>query len=200
MNPRPKMAKFVLTTWAACFARQNPVSTSANPACMKITRTAPMITHNRFRCPPSSDHGIGLHRRETDRERLHPLPPERVDRQKRGGTGMTICVSPGASCRGGVSRAVAALFLLHVAFVSTTSSDCSLDSVCGQSATPSARRTAAFRPAVELAAVAIGDLEPAVDDAVIDRGGEARGMHVDLGTRRTRTRSTPAARDGPDFE
>ena len=39
------MAKFVLTTCAACFARQNPVSTSANPACMKITRTAPMMIH-----------------------------------------------------------------------------------------------------------------------------------------------------------
>ena len=31
MNPRPKMAKFVLTTCAACFARQKPVSTSAKP-------------------------------------------------------------------------------------------------------------------------------------------------------------------------
>ena len=38
------MAKFVLTTWAACFARQKPVSTSAKPACMKITSTAPMMT------------------------------------------------------------------------------------------------------------------------------------------------------------
>ena len=44
-NPSPKMAKFVLTTCAACFARQNPVSTSAKPACMKITRTAPMMIH-----------------------------------------------------------------------------------------------------------------------------------------------------------
>ena len=42
-NPSPKMAKFVLTTWAACFARQNPVSTRAKPACMKITSTAPMM-------------------------------------------------------------------------------------------------------------------------------------------------------------
>src|SRR2546423_11724615 len=40
------MAKFVDTTWAACLARQNPVSTRANPACMKITRTAPMTTHS----------------------------------------------------------------------------------------------------------------------------------------------------------
>ncbi len=32
------MAKFVLTTWAACLARQKPVSTRAKPACMKITR------------------------------------------------------------------------------------------------------------------------------------------------------------------
>ena len=42
------MAKFVLTTWAACLARQKPVSTRAKPACMKITRTAPMTTHRRF--------------------------------------------------------------------------------------------------------------------------------------------------------
>ena len=42
-NPSPKTAKFVLTTWAACFALQNPVSTSAKPACMKITSTAPMM-------------------------------------------------------------------------------------------------------------------------------------------------------------
>src|SRR5262245_25208547 len=39
------MAKLVLTTWAACLARQKPVSTRAKPACMKITRTAPMVTH-----------------------------------------------------------------------------------------------------------------------------------------------------------
>ena len=43
-KPRPKMAKFVLTTWAACLARQKPVSTSAKPACMKITSTAPITT------------------------------------------------------------------------------------------------------------------------------------------------------------
>ena len=47
-KPRPKMAKFVLTTWAACLARQNPVSTRANPACMKMTSTAPMTTHSRL--------------------------------------------------------------------------------------------------------------------------------------------------------
>lgn len=41
-NPSPKIAKFVLTTWAACFARQKPVSTRAKPACMKMTSTAPM--------------------------------------------------------------------------------------------------------------------------------------------------------------
>ena len=39
------MAKFVLTTWAACLARQKPVSTRAKPACMKITSTAPITTH-----------------------------------------------------------------------------------------------------------------------------------------------------------
>ena len=53
-NPRPKMAKFVLTTWAACLARQKPVSTRANPACMKITRTAPMTTQSRFVWMPRS--------------------------------------------------------------------------------------------------------------------------------------------------
>ena len=47
-KPRPKMAKLVLTTWAACLARQKPVSTSAKPACMKMTRTAPMTTQSRL--------------------------------------------------------------------------------------------------------------------------------------------------------
>ena len=54
MNPRPNTAKFVLNTCAACLARQNPVSTIANPACMKITSTAPMTTHSRFRLTPTS--------------------------------------------------------------------------------------------------------------------------------------------------
>ena len=49
MNPSPKMAKLVLTTCAACLARQNPVSTRAKPACMKMTRTAPMTTQSRLR-------------------------------------------------------------------------------------------------------------------------------------------------------
>ena len=69
MKPSPKMAKFVLTTWAACFARQKPVSTSANPACMKITRIAPMITHSRLTCPPSTTTGsacIGMRPVESD--------------------------------------------------------------------------------------------------------------------------------------
>ena len=48
-NPSPKMAKFVLTTCAACFARQKPVSTSANPACMKITSTALTMIHRLFK-------------------------------------------------------------------------------------------------------------------------------------------------------
>ncbi len=48
MKPRAKMAKLVVTTWAACFAWQKPVSTSAKPACMKMTRTAPITTHNRL--------------------------------------------------------------------------------------------------------------------------------------------------------
>ena len=48
------MAKFVLTTWAACFARQKPVSTRANPACMNTTRTAPMMTQSRLTWMPRS--------------------------------------------------------------------------------------------------------------------------------------------------
>ena len=48
INARPKMAKLVPTTWAACLARQKPVSTSAKPACMNTTRAAPMMTHRRF--------------------------------------------------------------------------------------------------------------------------------------------------------
>ncbi len=53
-NPSPNTAKFVLTTWAACFARQKPVSTSANPACMKITSTAPTTIQRRLRLTPTS--------------------------------------------------------------------------------------------------------------------------------------------------
>src|SRR5262249_18456327 len=47
------MAKLVLTTWAACLARQKPVSTRAKPACMKMTRTAPMVTHRMLVAIPS---------------------------------------------------------------------------------------------------------------------------------------------------
>ena len=47
-KPRPKIVKFVMTTWAACFARQKPVSTSAKPACMKTTRAAPITIQRRF--------------------------------------------------------------------------------------------------------------------------------------------------------
>ena len=54
------MAKFVDTTWAACLARQKPVSTSAKPACMKITRTAPMTIQSRLTCWPRSVVGVGL--------------------------------------------------------------------------------------------------------------------------------------------
>ena len=54
MKPRPKTAKFVETTCDACLARQKPVSTRANPACMKITRTAPMTTQRRFNWMPRS--------------------------------------------------------------------------------------------------------------------------------------------------
>ncbi len=54
------MAKFVLTTWAACLARQNPVSTSAKPACMKMTSTAPTTTHNRLTLIPMSLGAFGI--------------------------------------------------------------------------------------------------------------------------------------------
>ena len=57
-NPSPKIAKFVDMTCAACFLRQNPVSTSANPACMKTTRTAPITTHSRFSVMPSGVSGV----------------------------------------------------------------------------------------------------------------------------------------------
>ena len=52
------MAKFVLTTWAACLARQKPVSTSAKPACMKMTRTAPITTHSRLSLPAERGHRV----------------------------------------------------------------------------------------------------------------------------------------------
>ena len=42
------MARLVLTTWAACLARQKPVSTRANPACMKMTSAAPMTIQTRL--------------------------------------------------------------------------------------------------------------------------------------------------------
>ena len=46
------MAKLVETTCAACLARENPVSTRAKPACMKMTSTAPITIHSRFNCWP----------------------------------------------------------------------------------------------------------------------------------------------------
>ena len=57
------MAKLVDTTWAACLARQNPVSTRAKPACMKMTSTAPMTIHSRLVCCPravTASAGIGV--------------------------------------------------------------------------------------------------------------------------------------------
>ena len=72
-NPRPKMAKFVDTTWAECLARQNPVSTKAKPACMKITSTAPISTNNMFMLTPRDwvrrlgVEGIGLGERRIGR-------------------------------------------------------------------------------------------------------------------------------------
>ena len=37
--------KFMLIVWALFFARQRPVSTIANPACMNITRNPATSTH-----------------------------------------------------------------------------------------------------------------------------------------------------------
>ena len=54
------MAKFVLTTWAACLARQKPVSTSANPACMKIDEDGP--DHHPQHVEAAADEADGLHR------------------------------------------------------------------------------------------------------------------------------------------
>ena len=76
MNPSPKMAKFVLTTWAACLARQNPVSTKREPGLHEDHEDRADDHPQQVQVPAEYDHGIGLHRRETDRERLHPLPPE----------------------------------------------------------------------------------------------------------------------------
>ena len=143
MNPRPKMAKFVLTTWAACLARQKPVSTSAKPACMKITRTAPMTTHSRLTLPAERDHGIGLHRRETDRERAASVTSRVLQ------TSGVRMGSPGRIMQRRCFARVAALFLLYVAFVSRRR-DSGIHAAWRQSATPSARRTAAFGRASSL--------------------------------------------------
>ena len=86
------------TTCAACLARQKPVSTSAKPACMKITSTAPMTTHSRFeltrdvacayqpgRCtpasgqsrrrpPPRSPRATSSDQGHDDRDPAQPLP------------------------------------------------------------------------------------------------------------------------------
>ena len=54
--PKPYTMKFIIMVWLAFFARQSPVSTSANPACMNITRKPVMSVQTkliamRF-CPP----------------------------------------------------------------------------------------------------------------------------------------------------
>ncbi len=36
--PTPYTMKFIIMVWLAFFARQSPVSTIANPACMNMTR------------------------------------------------------------------------------------------------------------------------------------------------------------------
>ena len=74
-KPRPKMAKFVLTTWAACLARQKPVSTRANPACMKMTRIAPITTHSMLIWPAEGHHLLGLGDQHRYAQQFHLLPP-----------------------------------------------------------------------------------------------------------------------------
>ena len=39
------MTRFIIIVCAAFLARVKPVSTSANPACMKSTSTPPIISH-----------------------------------------------------------------------------------------------------------------------------------------------------------
>ena len=77
------MAKFVLTTWAACLARQKPVSTRANPACMKMTRIAPITTHSMLRLPPTSR-----------RPRSGPPPGRRRRRRRRAMTNVAPARPP----------------------------------------------------------------------------------------------------------
>ena len=72
-KPRPKMAKFVETTWAACLARQKPVSTRANPACMKITRMAPRITQSRLTWVPRTWVSVGSWAPATPSVRIRPI-------------------------------------------------------------------------------------------------------------------------------
>ena len=43
--PNAKMTRFIIIVCAAFLARVNPVSTSAKPACMKRTKTPPVINH-----------------------------------------------------------------------------------------------------------------------------------------------------------
>ena len=74
MKPSPKMAKFVLTTWAACLARQKPVSTRAKPACMKMTRIAPITTHSMLRFPCQRGDGVRV---LGERHAAHPQRHER---------------------------------------------------------------------------------------------------------------------------
>ena len=54
------MAKFVDTTWAACFARQKPVSTSAKPACMNITSAGPDDDPQQVDLLTEHHDGVGL--------------------------------------------------------------------------------------------------------------------------------------------
>ena len=54
------MAKFVLITWAEFFFCVKPVSTSAKPACMKMTSTAPMHHPQQVGGLAESDDGVDL--------------------------------------------------------------------------------------------------------------------------------------------
>ena len=56
--PMPYTMKFMVMVWAAFLARVKPVSTSAKPACMNITRKPASRTHTKFRatrvCPTAA--------------------------------------------------------------------------------------------------------------------------------------------------
>ncbi len=173
------MAKFVLTTWAACLARQKPVSTRANPACMKITRIAPMTTHSMLSWPAEGNDLLGLGD-QRDTRHVHPLPPTEP-----------IAGRSGASRRQ-YERArfgeVAALFpARYVVFGGSSSRS---------AARPNAASTDGRAPVLaELASVPIGDLEAVLDEVARHRCRRWRRGRRPW-PRRRRRRSPPAAPAG----